>query len=171
MLVILFQNHHFLCDREISSSHDTEENSFCNTLEDHQRCPVYKLWLTQKENTPDDGGCFVLIFLGTPERGLTRTKTATNTLIYTRPECLFKYFKSRTYRNPLVYAKELHVEMLGDNLTRKQLAQRHGISSDRVTQWLCLLRLPDEIQQREIAHSDNWNKRVITERELRRIRR
>ena len=58
-----------------------------------------------------------------------------------------------------------------NNLTRKQLAKKHGITYDRVTQWLCLLKLPDEIQQKVSVLGDNWNKRVITERELRRIRR
>ena len=46
------------------------------------------------------------------------------------------------YRNPLAYAKELHDEMVGNNLTRKQLAERYGITSDRIAQWLLLLRLP-----------------------------
>ena len=78
------------------------------------------------------------------------------------------YSRSRTYRNPLVNAKELHDEMVGDNLTRKQLAQRHGISSDRITQWLCLMKLPKEIQQKVLALGENWSKRIVTERELRR---
>ena len=71
----------------------------------------------------------------------------------------------------MIYAKELHDEMVGNNLTRKQLADRHGISSDRVTQWLCLLKLPDEIQQKVIALGDNLQRRKITERELRIIRK
>jgi len=74
-----------------------------------------------------------------------------------------------TYRNPLIYARELHNEMVGNNLTRKQLAERHEISSDRVTQWLCLLKLPDEVRARVLALGDNWKRQVVTERELRKL--
>jgi hypothetical protein len=77
----------------------------------------------------------------------------------------------KTYRNPLVYARELNDELVGDNLTRKQLAERHGISSDRVTQWLCLLKLPEKTQKQIEALGDNWEKQLVTERELRRIRK
>ena len=37
--------------------------------------------------------------------------------------------ESKKYRNPVIYAQELHDEMVRDNLTRKQLAERYGISS------------------------------------------
>ena len=77
----------------------------------------------------------------------------------------------KTFRNPLIYAIELHDEMVGDNLTRKQLAERHGISSDRVTQWLCLLKLPEDTRKQVLALGDHWEKQVFTERELRRLRR
>jgi transcriptional regulator with XRE-family HTH domain len=66
---------------------------------------------------------------------------------------------------------ELEAEMLRNNLTRKQLAERHGISSDRVTQWLCLLKLPEKEKVRLLALGDNWDNQVITERELRSIRK
>jgi hypothetical protein len=36
---------------------------------------------------------------------------------------------------------ELQYELVRDNLSRKQLAESHGITSDRITQWLCLLKL------------------------------
>ncbi|MCD6587531.1 MAG: hypothetical protein J7K88_03175 [Candidatus Fermentibacteraceae bacterium] len=62
-------------------------------------------------------------------------------------------------------------ELVGNNLTRKQLAERHGISSDRVTQWLCLLKLPEETQKQIETLGDNWEKQLVTERELRRIRK
>ena len=78
---------------------------------------------------------------------------------------------SRTYRNPLIYARELNDEMVGENLTRKQLAERHGVTSDRVTQWLCLLKLPEEIQEKTIALGDYWEIQRVTERELRSLRR
>jgi hypothetical protein len=74
----------------------------------------------------------------------------------------------KIYRNPILYARELHDEMIRDNLTRKQLAQRHMVSSDRITQWLCLLKLPEEKLREIEALGDYWDKRLITERELRR---
>jgi len=77
----------------------------------------------------------------------------------------------KTYRNPVIYAQELNEEMVRDDLTRKQLAEKHGVSSDRITQWLCLLRLPEEKLKEIEALGDYWDKRVVTERELRFIRR
>jgi len=71
----------------------------------------------------------------------------------------------------LIYAKELNDELVGDSLTRKQLAERYGISSDRVTQWLCLLKLPEETQKQIETLGDNWEKQLVTERELRNLRR
>jgi hypothetical protein len=57
--------------------------------------------------------------------------------------------------------------MVRDNLTRKQLAETHGVSSDRITQWLCLLKLPDE-ELKEIRNlGDYWDRQAVTERELR----
>jgi hypothetical protein len=66
---------------------------------------------------------------------------------------------------------ELNDELVRDTLTRKQLAERHGITSDRVIQWLCLLKIPDEEKVRVLALGDNWEKRLLTERELRKLRR
>jgi len=77
----------------------------------------------------------------------------------------------KTFRNPLIYAMELNQEMVRDDLTRKQLAERHGITSDRVTQWLCLLKLPDEEKARILALGDYWERQIVTERELRLNRR
>jgi hypothetical protein len=78
---------------------------------------------------------------------------------------------SRTYRNPVIYARELHQEMVRDNLARKQLAQRHGVTSDRITQWLCLLKLPEEKIQEIEELGDNWDRKVVSERQLRDLRR
>lgn len=72
----------------------------------------------------------------------------------------------KRFRNPLIVAMELQEELVRDDLTRKQLAERHGISSDRVTQWLCLLKLPDHEKARILALGDNWERQVVTEREL-----
>ena len=74
---------------------------------------------------------------------------------------------SKQYRNPVIYARELHEEMVRDNLSRTQLAKRHGVSSDRITQWLCLLKLPEEKLKEIEAIGDYWNRQVVTERELR----
>ncbi len=63
---------------------------------------------------------------------------------------------SKRYCNPVIYAKELHDEMVCDELTRKQLAERHNVSSDRITQWLCLLKLPEEMKRAIIAFGDYW---------------
>ncbi len=71
----------------------------------------------------------------------------------------------------MIVAMELNDELVIDNLTRKQLAERHGITSDRVTQWLCLLKLPYHEKARVLALGDNWDRQVVTERELRSLRR
>ena len=101
------------------------------------------------------------------ERSLTRTKTVVFTLTTLRPDLPRMCSRTGTYRNPVIYARELHNEMVGNNLTRKQLAERHGITSDRVTQWLCLLKLPKETQQRVLELGDNWERQLISERSLR----
>jgi hypothetical protein len=66
---------------------------------------------------------------------------------------------------------ELQAEMKTDHLTRQQLADRHGISLDRVIQWLVLLKLPKEKFEEIAALGDHWDRRVVTERELRGRRR
>jgi len=60
--------------------------------------------------------------------------------------------------------------MVRDQLTRKHLAQRHGVSSERITQWLCLLMLPEDMLREIEALGDNWDRQVVTERDLRSIR-
>ncbi|MBN2860688.1 MAG: hypothetical protein JXK93_10540 [Sphaerochaetaceae bacterium] len=57
-----------------------------------------------------------------------------------------------------------------DNLTRRQLAERHGVSSDRITQWLCLLKLPEDKLREIESLGDYWEHQVVTERELRALR-
>ena len=71
------------------------------------------------------------------------------------------------FRNPLLYARELQMEILRDHLTRAQLAQRYGITSDRITQWLCLLKIPEEMQREIETLGDYCDRRVVTERGLR----
>ena len=76
----------------------------------------------------------------------------------------------KTYRNPLIFAKEMNEELVSCNLTRKQLAKRHGVSTDRVSQWFCLLKLPKKVQEEVTALGDNWDKKMVTERKLRSLR-
>jgi len=61
--------------------------------------------------------------------------------------------------------------MVRDGLTRKQLSERHGVSSDRITQWLCLLKLSEDKLMDIEALGDYWNRQLITERKLREVRR
>jgi hypothetical protein len=62
--------------------------------------------------------------------------------------------------------------MVRDCLTRKQLAERHGVTSDRITQWLCLLtQLPEKMLREIKALGDYWEKQMVTERSLRPLRR
>lgn len=78
---------------------------------------------------------------------------------------------SKCYRNPIICAKELMEEITRDSLTRKQLAERHGVSADRITQWLTLLKLPKEKLEEIEGMGDYWGRQVITERELRSVRK
>lgn len=77
---------------------------------------------------------------------------------------------NRLYRNPVFYAMELNRELVENGLTRKQLADRHGITSDRITQILLVLELPEDQLTEVIALGDHWSRQVVTERELRRTR-
>ena len=73
----------------------------------------------------------------------------------------------RTFRNPIFVALELKEEMLRDGISQAELARRHGISRARVHQWLSLLELPKREIERLKAMGDNWEKRLLTERILR----
>jgi len=95
-------------------------------------------------------------------------KGATFSLRFSRADKSMRKKRRRgPYRNPVIFAKELQAEMLRCKLTRKELAARHGVSSDRITQWLCLLKLPDGTLKEVEALGDNWDRKVITERQLR----
>jgi len=58
--------------------------------------------------------------------------------------------------------------MLAEGISRAELARRLGVSRARVTQWLDLLELPEKVLREAEALGDNWNRQVVTERELRR---
>jgi hypothetical protein len=92
-------------------------------------------------------------------------------MLYEMASFLNRKLPESVYRNPVIYARELQQEMVRDGLSRKQLAERHDVTSDRITQWLCLLKLPKE-KLREIEKlGDDWGKKVVTERMLRDLRR
>ena len=66
-----------------------------------------------------------------------------------------------------MYAQELHEELLNNNLTRKQLAKRHGVSPARITQWLSLLKMSGEKKLEIEGMGDYWSRQLVTERQLR----
>ena len=81
------------------------------------------------------------------------------------------YSNSRTYRNPLIYARELSEGLVRDNLTKKQLAERHGIiiwQSNAVAVPVKTARGDSEENNRPRRQLE---KQVITERELREFKR
>jgi transcriptional regulator with XRE-family HTH domain len=92
-------------------------------------------------------------------------------MLYEMASFLNRKLPESVYRNPVIYAKELQQEMVQDGLSRRQLAERHGVSPDRITQWLCLLTLPEERLQGLEGLGDNWDRQVVTERQLRDQRR
>jgi hypothetical protein len=76
----------------------------------------------------------------------------------------------KTYRNPIHLAKE-YKEMIDSGEVRNQaeLARIKGISRARVTQILNLLKLDKSIIDNLEQIGDPMNKKVISERELRKI--
>ena len=63
----------------------------------------------------------------------------------------------------------MQLEMEYHNLTKAQLARKLNISRARVTQMLNLLKLPNELILEVEEMGDKWNRRLVTERMLRRI--
>jgi hypothetical protein len=57
--------------------------------------------------------------------------------------------------------------MLAEGINRAELARRLGVSRARVTQWLELLELPEEVSREVVKMGDNWKHRHVTEREMR----
>jgi len=70
----------------------------------------------------------------------------------------------------MVLALELAEEQKRDGISRAELARRHGLSRARVTQWLSLMELPRIEIERVLAMGDYWERRLVTERELRQTR-
>ena len=73
----------------------------------------------------------------------------------------------KTFRNPIIQAKEMALEMKLNDLIKAELARKLGISRARVTQFLNLLKLPEELIEEVERMGDNWNRRLVTERMLR----
>jgi len=69
----------------------------------------------------------------------------------------------------MVIAIELAEELKHDGISRAELARRHGLSRARVTQWLSLMELPRIEIERVLAMGDYWERRLVTERGLRRL--
>jgi len=74
---------------------------------------------------------------------------------------------TKVFRNPLLYARELHDRMLAEGINRAELARRLGVSRARITQWLDLLELPERVLRETEALGDNWERQMLTERALR----
>lgn len=68
----------------------------------------------------------------------------------------------------MVYAMEMRDRMLTEGINRAELARRLGVSRARVTQWLDLLELPEGTIREAVKKGDNWARRLMTERMLRR---
>jgi DNA-binding Xre family transcriptional regulator len=67
----------------------------------------------------------------------------------------------------MVIAVELAEELKHDGISRAELARRHGMSRARVTQWLSLMELPRIEIERVLAMGDYWERRLVTERGIR----
>jgi len=92
-------------------------------------------------------------------------------LTHELPEAQSKWKPRKTYRNPLVVAMEMAEEMRREGITQAELARKHDVSRARVNQWLSLLKLPAGERKRILAMGDHWERRVVTEREMRKQRR
>ena len=77
---------------------------------------------------------------------------------------------ARTFRNPIIFARELKAEMEAGGLTQSKLADRMGVTRARISQWLSLLQLPADLIADVESLGDNWTRRLVTERQLRGIR-
>ena len=73
----------------------------------------------------------------------------------------------KTFRNPIIQAKEMQLEMDLHDLTKAQLARKLNISRARVTQMLNLLKLPGDLIREVEEMGDYWERRLVTERMLR----
>ena len=75
--------------------------------------------------------------------------------------------QEKLYRNPVFQAEEWRNRMGERGLSRVELARELGVTRARVTQLLNVLKLPDEVLQKEKAKGDPMSGRLVTERKLR----
>jgi len=76
----------------------------------------------------------------------------------------------RTFRNPIIFARELKAEMEAEGLNQTELAERMGVTRARISQWLSLLQLPGDMIADVESLGDNWTRRIVTERQLRKLK-
>ena len=75
----------------------------------------------------------------------------------------------KTYRNPIILAREMSLLMEMEELSRADLARKLGLSRARVTQILNLLGLPEMLISEIEEMGDYWSRQLVTERQLRRL--
>jgi ParB-like chromosome segregation protein Spo0J len=73
----------------------------------------------------------------------------------------------RTFRNPIIFARELKAQMEAGGLTQRELAEQMGVTQARISQWLRLLQLPEGLLADAESLGDCWRRRKATERMLR----
>ena len=81
---------------------------------------------------------------------------------------LIKQQNKKTYRNPILLAREMSLIMEIEELSRAELARKLGLSRARVTQMLNLLGLPEMLISEIEEMGDYWSRQLVTERQLRR---
>lgn len=85
-----------------------------------------------------------------------------------------RYHKPRSdmiFCNPILHARRLSNRMHREGITSAELARRLGVSRARITQWLALLELPEQVLREAEALGDHWDRQLVTESGMRRSRR
>jgi len=77
---------------------------------------------------------------------------------------------SSTFRNPIIFARELKAEMEAEGLNQTELAESMGVTRARISQWLTLLQLPRDLIADIESLGDHWTRRIVTERQLRKLK-
>jgi len=123
-----------------------------------------------KNKTADPFGSAASSFFSSPNHPVGRTFH----VVYYLPEPTRKAKETdkpkKLYRNPVFVAEEWQKRMEEQGLTRAELARELGISKARVSQMLNILKLPEEVLVRVRDYGDPMEKRLVTERELRKSR-
>jgi ParB-like chromosome segregation protein Spo0J len=84
-------------------------------------------------------------------------------------ELIKKRNTKKAYRSPIIQAREIARAIQLKQLSQGQMAKKLGCSLSRVSQMLHLLKLHEEKQTEIEALGDHWNRRVVTERGLRKL--